>query len=118
MTRINLVPPEELHRLHLIAEYRELPRVLTLARVCPVPEQYTFGPGHVKFFYNKLLFIVARHRHLVLEMRRRGYSPSSEHLLGMLFYKPRCLWHSFTPSQADVDLSRARILSKLPRSPR
>jgi deoxyribonuclease (pyrimidine dimer) len=32
MTRINLVPPQELHRKHLIAEIRELPRIMTLAR--------------------------------------------------------------------------------------
>lgn len=74
MTRINLVPPEELHRLHLIAEYRELPRVFSLAREgVEIPETYTFGHGHVKFFYNKLWFITLRHRLLVLEMERRGY---------------------------------------------
>jgi len=32
MTRINLIPPEELHYKHLVAEYREITRVPTLAR--------------------------------------------------------------------------------------
>lgn len=31
MTRINLVDPSTLHTKHLIAEYRELPRVFALA---------------------------------------------------------------------------------------
>ena len=31
MTRINCVPVEELHQKHLVAEYRELPRVFRLA---------------------------------------------------------------------------------------
>jgi deoxyribonuclease (pyrimidine dimer) len=32
MTRINVVPPRELTRQHLIAEYRELPRVFGLVK--------------------------------------------------------------------------------------
>lgn len=32
MTRINLIPPSELHYKHLVAEYRELPRVFGLVR--------------------------------------------------------------------------------------
>ncbi|MBP7000765.1 pyrimidine dimer DNA glycosylase/endonuclease V [Amaricoccus sp.] len=32
MTRINVVPPEELSRAHLVAEYRELPRVFGMVR--------------------------------------------------------------------------------------
>lgn len=31
MTRINRIPVEELSRQHLVAEYRELPRVFALA---------------------------------------------------------------------------------------
>lgn len=32
MTRINLLPPAQLADQHLIAEYRELPRIFTLVK--------------------------------------------------------------------------------------
>ena len=73
MTRINLVPPSELHDKHLLAEYRELPRVFKLARPCDdIPEKYCLGTGHVKFFYNKLEFLYKRQCQLCEEMKRQG----------------------------------------------
>jgi len=60
MTRINCIPVEELHNKHLLVEYRELPRVFTLAHNAiekgrwESPAAYVLGAGHVKFFYNKL----------------------------------------------------------------
>lgn len=84
MTRINLVPPSELSRLHLVAEYRELPRVFGLVRRhqsagrrpadLPIPDRYTLGRGHMMFFANKLRFLVRRQWSIVAEMRSRGYS--------------------------------------------
>lgn len=32
MTRVNVIPVEELHDKHLIAEYREIPRIVNLVR--------------------------------------------------------------------------------------
>lgn len=55
MTRINCVPVEELTDKHLLAEYRELPRIFNLARaVEDAPTEYVLGTGHMKFFYDKL----------------------------------------------------------------
>lgn len=61
MTRINLVDPAELSTKHLVAEYREIMRLpgnlaTSLNRkgkkfdLKEIPEQYTLGTGHVKFF--------------------------------------------------------------------
>jgi len=55
MTRINVVHPRELVDKHLLAEYRELPRVFALAHSWwmqggnpnKLPIQYTLGEGHV-----------------------------------------------------------------------
>ena len=83
MTRINCVPPEELSRQHLLAEWKELPRVFTLAEKAYVsgreviaPERYTLGTGHVKFFYTRLGYCRKRWYALEREMKRRGYKPS------------------------------------------
>jgi len=75
VTRINVVPPEELSRQHLLAEYRELPRVFTLARKRQadprgVPSGYTLGRGHVLFFTVHLAWLKERYNALVAEMRR------------------------------------------------
>ena len=78
MTRINVVPVRELSDKHLVAEYRELPRVFRLSyewqqrnRPTAIPAEYTLGKGHVTFFYDKLRFLIKRHRQLCREMRHR-----------------------------------------------
>lgn len=83
MTRINVIPVSELTSKHLIAEYRELPRIFTLSKnyqkrgLLPtsLPQEYTLGKGHVKFFYDKLAWLVNRQVQLINEMKSRGYNP-------------------------------------------
>lgn len=78
MTRINCVPVRELSGPHLVAEYRELPRVFALASKAAIrgdlmqPAAYTLGKGHLLFFYTRLGYLVRRHTELVQEMKRRG----------------------------------------------
>lgn len=86
MTRINVIPPRELSRKHLVAEYRELPRVFTGVRKAvargltpqdfDTPHEYTLGTGHVVFFYDKLYYVAMRYIDLVAEMQARGYHVS------------------------------------------
>lgn len=85
MTRINVIPPEKLSDRHLVAEYRELPRIFNLVRkaVCrgenpedmKNPAVYTLGKGHVRFFYNKCEFLRKRQEKLIQEMLDRGFNP-------------------------------------------
>lgn len=88
MTRINCVPVTELTDKHLVAEYRELPRIFgrtyayqerggnpaSLA-VHGQPKEYVLGKGHVIFFYTRLKWCVRRFFELVEEMQRRGFKP-------------------------------------------
>ena len=85
MTRINVVPVEELHYSHLVAEYRELPRVFTLARNAQrdilggrkkLPTEWTLGTGHVMFYFDKLKYCSNRYEQLVKEMQNRNYNPN------------------------------------------
>ena len=119
MTRINVVPPEELSRLHLVAEYRELPRAFALVRakqmkgITPadlqLPSDYVLGAGHVLFFYDKCLFLLHRQKSLIAEMQARGYDPKflrpddlvvglSDHWMG-----------GYRPTAEALALNRARI---------
>lgn len=86
MTRINTIGPSYLTDKHLVAEYRELPRVFMLitkwARTgCrgKRPKHFTLGAGHVRFFYDKPDWLVARFYSLVAEMRDRGFTVNHPH---------------------------------------
>lgn len=86
MTRINLIDPSELSKSHLVSEYREIMRLpgnlaTSLNRKSKpftkseISSEYLLGPGHVKFFFDKMLFLEKRFISLVNEMINRGYSP-------------------------------------------
>ena len=122
MTRINCVPPEELTRQHLLAEYRELPRVFGQAAKAAGrgeqpddprnPTVYTLGRGHVRFFYGRLRYLAVRHDQLRLEMRRRGYKTNLPRMWGTVDL-PTAWWQDWTPTEADMALNRARIAERL-----
>lgn len=112
MTRINCVPVQELHQKHLVAEYRELPRVFALARITMrAPKEYTLGQGHVLFFYDKLGWMFDRQWQLVKEMLDRGYFPS--HNPNTLYEQyhnvKQHLWGDWTPTPEAMAINRQRI---------
>lgn len=86
MARINSnIDPKQLHRLHLIAEYREITMVPAALRrslrtkdigviLRSIPRKFTLNSGHVKFFYDKMVFLQGRFDTLVKEMEFRGYT--------------------------------------------
>jgi hypothetical protein len=88
MTRINLVDPKLLVQQHLIAEYKELPRVFSLVRDAIARGEepavvrakatplYTLNKGHCRFFYTRLGWLTDRYLSLVAEMYARGYKPN------------------------------------------
>ena len=125
MTRINVVPPAELHRAHLVAEYRELPRIFALVRAAQArgltpqklgaPATYTLGKGHVLFFYNKLRFMVNRQQALIAEMKSRGYQPQFGDPEALLEGIDPCWIHDWQPDEAALAMNRARIAERLPK---
>ena len=75
MTRINTIEPELLTDQHLIAEWRELPRVFALARPAPdAPKAYTLGTGHVRFFFERTGYLSRRQAALIAECLSRGFA--------------------------------------------
>lgn len=76
MTRINTVSPKLLPTPWLVAEYRELPRILNRLLSGPVPEvlpaTYRMGAGHVTFFYDKAPYLAFRHFAIVAELKQRN----------------------------------------------
>lgn len=80
VTRINVVAPTQLTDQHLLAEIRELPRIFphaltwrTARASSTLPETYRLGTGHMRFFYDKLGWLAARHAKLTEEWLGRGF---------------------------------------------
>ncbi len=123
MTRINsAIKPAELCDQHLVAEYRELPRISTLAwarsvstnKKTPAPTEFTLGRGHMAFFVDKGGFCATRFALLVAEMEARGFKPQFR------TYRPHPegmnLDHE--PTKAEFDALVARISLRMPKNPR
>lgn len=126
MTRVNLIPPICLYDQHLIAEWREIPRIPNLVKklletkgtfaiLKGLPEDYTLGKNHVRFFYDKLQFIKDRHDDLKLEGKRRGINLDS--ITIDLEEFPKFFKNNFEPSKKDVRLSMSRIKEKIDLKP-
>lgn len=111
MTRLNLVPPEELMDQHLFAEFREIKMVPKSLRrslkaaeardakiygyrnlyarrlmgqaivLESIPKAYTLNAGHVSFFYDKALYLRERYNLLKAELERRGINFNRDSLL-------------------------------------
>lgn len=122
MTRINLVDPSELHRSHLVSEYREIVRVFALARKNQwqmhkkkIPSEYTLGTGHVTFFMPKLKFISERYDALCDEMLKRGYTcnrvPKEELHQGI----DKSMFWDYKPTKEALELNRQRITDRMPK---
>ena len=122
MTRINCVPVDELTDAHLGAEYRELPRVFGLVRAAIArgerpddprnPAAYVLGPGHVRFFYPRLSYLIERYAQIAEECERRGRRVRFRALpLGTPI--PPGWWGAWAPDAAAQALNRARIAERL-----
>jgi deoxyribonuclease (pyrimidine dimer) len=131
VTRINLVPPSELYDQHLFAEFREIKMVPKALRrslqgastrqvLLRIPAEYTLNTGHVRFFYDKGLYLQQRYVELCQELQLRGVnydrtaSLDSDGVfeeLGVEFNK------DYTPTPAALALIRARIAEKVALRP-
>ena len=124
MTRINCVPVGQLTRQHLVAEYRELPRIFSMVRGliergitspkhADIPVSYRMGTGHMKFFTDKLGWLVQQQKMLILEMQRRGYAPQRTDPESLLDGIPEAFHGSWSPTDKDLEISWARIQERL-----
>jgi hypothetical protein len=116
MTRINTIAPALLTDQHLLAEYRELPRIFALARAAIArgivigPDRYTLGRGHVLFFYSRTDWLSTRQAAIIAELLDRGYHLAHTQAPDPV---PGCGVSGWTPDAADVALNLARLRDRL-----
>ena len=119
MTRINIVPPEELADQHLMAEYREifmvgssLQRSMTgknwETKKQQLPKVYTLNKGHVSFFYNKGKYLAKRYLELRKELLLRGYDIDLTRDFKVEQW-PAELYNDWTPTVEEQAIARSRI---------
>jgi deoxyribonuclease (pyrimidine dimer) len=78
MTRINAsIRPEELSNSMLFAEYREAKRIPNTIKsgkavIKNIPTEFKLEKNHVKFFYDKVLYLKRRSDALYIECLKRG----------------------------------------------
>ena len=127
MTRINLVPPEELSDQHLVAEYREIFMVgSSLQRSLRSPnwektkksisKQFTLNKGHVKFFYDKGKYLSERYDELIKEMKKRDMNPDPSRTFKQEQW-PDELYTNWKPKDIDLKVVRKRIKTKINLKP-
>ena len=117
MTRINVgIPPAELVNQHLIAEHREIKRIPNCIakgkyNMEGIPDKFKLGTGHVKFFYNKLLYLKNRYIKLYEECIRRGFNV--QNYINAWDNVPQELMNDYKVKAEDIRTIRKRINEKL-----
>lgn len=118
MVRINLIGPERLADQHLIAEYNEMLMLLGYVRKHPepigIPERYTLGKGHIKFFKDKLLYIKKRHELIKTEMKKRDFQANKT--IGLDEFN-KDLANDWRPDHNDIRIITSRLIEKLNLKP-
>ena len=127
MTRINCVPPSMLSDQHLLASWKEYPRIITAVEKLiekgktvddvDIPEKYTFGAGHCKFFYDKLGTLYLSINDVYSAMRNRGMNPKESIMKsihermfkGNIDRSWRGIW---VPDKQDIYINMARLVER------
>lgn len=128
MTRVNAdLDPRTLKRLHLLAELREITMVpaalrRSLRTIEPndikknIPKKFVLSTGHVRFFYDKLTFLINRFFKLIEEMERRGFNPDHDRIIAFAGFDD--MWYNdWIPTDEDNKLIIARINERIAQKP-
>lgn len=122
MTRINVIPVQELHNKHLLGEYKEIIRVYAITRNNQrdilggrkaIPSAYTLGTGRVLHFCNKLQYITERYQQLTQEMLDRGYKPNPINVKDLLDGIDPKMYNQYILTDEAIKINRQRINERL-----
>lgn len=122
MTRINVVDVGLLTDQHLMAEYRELPMVMTSAKRARVDlftpsTKYTLNEGHVKFFWDKREFLERRWYYLIKELKLRGYQIDPDSRVVNWNALEKFEQVSWEADDDAIEINRRRIQEKIALRP-
>ena len=117
MARVNVgINPKYLSDQHLLAEAVEILMVVGSLRKQkfvlkkPTPKEFKLGTGHIRFFWDKILFL---NRRLILvknEIVRRGMQTKHQINISEI---PSQLLNDWNPNDNDFSLLKERISDRL-----
>lgn len=122
MTRINVVSVKELSDQWLLAEYRELPRVILQQHIYigDAPEKYCLGKGHVKWAILHANYCLYRYYQICEEMKYRGFTVNYDYnALDKYANDNQIRLYSkiYIPDKEDIKLNRQRLIEKYSQKP-
>jgi deoxyribonuclease (pyrimidine dimer) len=125
MTRINLVPVQDLADQHLFAEWREIKRIPIFLKKSlkansaesihlRIPNKFTLNTGHVLFFLDKMIFLHDRYVKLTEELINRNYNIAGFNPAEIFLNVPDSFKEKeWQPDNIDIKISIERISIKL-----
>lgn len=127
MTRINIISVKKISNKQLMAEYHESIRVFSYvlkSKKIPedIPSRYCLGKGHVKFFFNKIPYLLNRYKEINQELTNRGYRLNNETFsknlekgkLALTKY-PEIQVNNWIPSSEEMMVNQAQVDERLER---
>lgn len=126
MTRINLIPAKLLLDQHLLAEKKEINQLagqMQRSLRSPnfdyylLPDTYTLGKGHVKFWYRYGAYIRYRYREIYKECLRRNFDVQDNFNDEWSKHGDHEYNLDFEPSEGHVLISKDRILRRFDEKP-
>ena len=107
MTRINVgIEPEYLCDQHLVAEYRELPRLWFKESKSKPPENFKLGAGHCLWCQQYQGMLYDRFTGIVKEMKYRGFNVSYPEA-------PAKAKDGKRPPQSQLDLAKPILIERI-----
>jgi deoxyribonuclease (pyrimidine dimer) len=125
LTRINILPVEELTDQHLMAEYREIFMIGSALQISlksknwdknRIPKELTLGTGHVMFFYDKGQYLYKRYQQIQTELNKRNYNLDKTRLFKVTQF-PTEYYNDWTPTDRDRTILRERIEERIKQKP-
>jgi deoxyribonuclease (pyrimidine dimer) len=124
MTRISIVDPIYLADQHVFADIREgnrlgnlydsyINRIRKGIKEEPLPEKFTLGKGHVRFFYNKGLFLEKRFNSLLEEYNKRGRGKPYSFPFRNTWNENSKDYSDWKPNDADLKLIKSRLRERI-----
>ena len=117
MTRINVIPVEELSDQWLLAEYRELPRVIKQCiNIKDAPINYCLGKGHIKWAKLHSRWLMRRYQEITWELQNRGFKTNFPFYALYEVYETKYYdkkydnWYSI--KEKDIQLNKQRLIEK------
>lgn len=119
MSRINAgIPPNLLSNRHLIAEHREIIRVVGylkkngIPHPIRIPKQFTLGKGHLLFFTNKGRYLKRRYEAIYEECLERKFKVQDYSAVWDYFKDYPELDKEFSPGFGDRLITIDRLIDR------